>query len=236
MAIGSATNCRSMIATVLWRVPCGNSVPVLRCRDGGEFALCAVLNSFVYDWALRARLGGVNLNRFALAETPLPDPARLLGVPGLRLLVASLCWPAPEFSDAWQELGDEPPKDVPLERLWATDPRERRRRRALLEAIVAEAYDLERADLEHVLRDTHHPPEALALRSFTRGLDPKGFWRVDKDLPPHERLTTWCRTRFRQEAGNFARRMAGAVGSRGELPGFLTETSATPFSASSEKR
>src|SRR5690606_36756803 len=79
MAVGSATNARTMIATVLWRAPCGNSVPVLRCRAGssgapGEFALCAVLCSSVYDFALRQRLAGNNLNRFVLDDTPLPEP------------------------------------------------------------------------------------------------------------------------------------------------------------------
>jgi hypothetical protein len=190
MAIGSATNARTMIATLLWRAPCGNSVPTLRCRPGrdgtpGEFALCAVLNSTTYDWALRARLAGNNLNRFVLGETPLPPPEPLLSIRGLPAAVASLAWALPWFDDAWAWLpAAERPLAAPLR-----EPGARRRCRAALDAVVAAAYGLGPDDLAFVLRDTDLPAEELAARARAGRLDPKGLWRVDRRLPPAERAT-----------------------------------------------
>jgi hypothetical protein len=190
MAIGSATNARTMIATLLWHAPCGNSVPTLRCRPGrdgtpGEFALCAVLNSTTYDWALRARLAGNNLNRFVLGETPLPPPEPLLSIRGLPAAVASLAWALPWFDDAWAWLpAAERPLAAPLR-----EPGARRRCRAALDAVVAAAYGLGPDDLAFVLRDTDLPAEELAARARAGRLDPKGLWRVDRRLPPAERAT-----------------------------------------------
>jgi hypothetical protein len=39
-----------------------------------------------------------------------------------------------------------------------------------------------------MLRDCEHSAAALADRAFVRGLDRKGFWRVDRELAPASRL------------------------------------------------
>lgn len=189
MAIGSATNARTMIATVLWRAACGNSVPTLRCRAApsgapGELALCAVLNSFTYDWALRARMAGNNLNRFLLDETPLPDPDVLLSIDGLAAAVASLCWTQPWFGGAWQTLpASERARAQPL---LADD--DRRHIRAALDAIIAACFGLRDSDLRHVLRDCDLPGADVARRAREGRIAQKGFWRVDRGLPPERRL------------------------------------------------
>ena len=59
----------------------------------------------------------------------------------------------------------------------------------MLDAIVAALYGLNRDDFAWILRDCDHPLESLSDRDFTRSLDPKGFWRVDKDKPPELRHT-----------------------------------------------
>jgi len=63
LAIGSSTNARSMISSVITEIPCGNSVPILKTnlKSLGELKLTLILNSFVYDFSLRARLGGINV-------------------------------------------------------------------------------------------------------------------------------------------------------------------------------
>ena len=61
MGIGSATNARSMYAALIGDMPCGNAVPVLQPQKhkvSDLLSLLANLNSFVYDYALRCRLGG----------------------------------------------------------------------------------------------------------------------------------------------------------------------------------
>jgi len=59
----------------------------------------------------------------------------------------------------------------------------------MLDAIVAELYGLDWDDLAYILRDCDHPVERSTSSAFTRALDPKGFWRVDKARPPELRHT-----------------------------------------------
>jgi len=79
VSVSAATNTRSMMAAILPPYPAGNSVPflALSAADAGEQAywvmiLVAVLNSFVFDFGLRTRFGGNNLNYFLLDQCSLP--------------------------------------------------------------------------------------------------------------------------------------------------------------------
>ena len=74
MAIGSATNERSMISACIPNCPCGNSVPILTPKISNVteiISLSSILNSLVFDYLLRNRLGGINLNYFIVEENPL---------------------------------------------------------------------------------------------------------------------------------------------------------------------
>lgn len=79
VSVSAATNTRSMMAAILPSYPAGNSVPflALSAAEAGEQAywsmiLVAVLNSFVFDFGLRTRFGGNNLNYFLLDQCSLP--------------------------------------------------------------------------------------------------------------------------------------------------------------------
>src|SRR6185503_19609492 len=91
-------------------------------------------------------------------------------------LACSASW----FGVEWCELGD---KDTSHNQ-WAISVHERLRLRSILDAIVASLYGLSRDDIRWILRDCDHPREQLAQNAFCRTLDPKGFWRVDKDQDP----------------------------------------------------
>jgi hypothetical protein len=193
MDITSATNTRTMIAALLDDAPAGNSVPILRTgRDAP--ALCGLLNSLVYDFATRARCGGLHLNFFIVEETPL---LRASSVPAvvpqivLRLAAAApamaLFWAADARSDttkAWYHL-------------WALTQHERLRLAVQLDAVVAELYGLEALDFGWILRDCDQPPERLSDADFYRTLDPKGLWRVDKEKAPELRHTILALAAFR---------------------------------------
>lgn len=71
--------------------------------------------------------------------------------------------------------------------LWAVTPRERLRLRSILDAAVAELYGLELDDFTWILRDCDHPIAKVCDKPFSRTLDPKGFWRVDKEQDPELR-------------------------------------------------
>jgi hypothetical protein len=185
MDVSSSTNARTMIATAIPRLPAGNKVPLLRVALAAPWHFCfpAVLNSVVYDYSLRCRLGGLSLNYFILAENPLPKPgtlAQAMHLPSLRL-----CAPAEVFAPMWMLTSD---RTTPWRKLWAVSPHERLRIRVQMDAAIAAFYGLDAADLRWILRDVDHPAE-VAASNTTRGFDPKGFWRIDKTSDPELRQT-----------------------------------------------
>jgi hypothetical protein len=76
--VTSATNERTMIACFLPRVALVNSAPILLTTPGTsrrrESCLVANLNSFVYDFIARQKVGGVHLNFFLVEQFPTLPP------------------------------------------------------------------------------------------------------------------------------------------------------------------
>ena len=190
-ALSNATNERTSVACLLGDEPCGNSLGVLTppassTQPIGDCAwLAGVLGSMVWDWGLRQRLAGTNLNGFVLADTVLPpstaDQRSIIAGLTLRLC-AALPWHDSLWQGAraegWADRGTGP----------TLAPVERRRLRASLEIAVARSCGLGQQDLAWSLRDCHHPTARLRDPAFTRTLDSRGFWRVDRDLLPDQRL------------------------------------------------
>lgn len=175
--IARSTDVRSMIASVIPGFPAGNSVPVLTVAEDGEgFAtpvtLLAILNSFVYDYQARIRLGGTHLNYYVIEETALPKPTAPW-LEAVQLLAPSLAMPHPVFAQHWLRPAY---RHRPWKAWWALTRHERLRLRCILEALVAAAYGLTLDQFAYIVAE--------------RPADPKGFWRVDQDLPVEQRLTT----------------------------------------------
>ena len=185
MGIGSATNRRSMFSTSLRDVPCGNAVPIMQPVrvPNGVLGLTASLNSFVYDFSLRLRLGGLNLNYFVIEETAL---LRTSWNRTVAQIAATLSWNHAWFAPDWLALRGVVLTASPM---WAVTVHERLRLRCILDALVATLYGLSRDDFRWILRDCDHPKDRLADKAFCRTLDPKGFWRIDKDHDPELRHT-----------------------------------------------
>jgi hypothetical protein len=72
---------------------------------------------------------------------------------------------------------------------WAVSSNERLRLRSQLDAIIAHLYGLDYEDVTYLLRDCDHSSTQMRDKAFYRTLDPKGFWRVDKDKDPELRHT-----------------------------------------------
>lgn len=190
-ALSNATNARSAIACLLDRVPCGNSLGVLWLQEPSAQPLRALafaagaLGSLCYDWALRQRLAGTNLNGFLLADTRLPrtceqEQAKIAAL-ALRLC-AALPRQAAMLNDAVAE-GWLAPDDGAVR-----DEEQRATLHAELEARVARAFGLDAEDFAFMLRDCDLPTAQLRRPQVWTRLDPKGFWRVDKALEPEHRL------------------------------------------------
>ncbi len=173
-ALSNATNERTAIACLLPDVPCGNSLGVLTPRGPSLQPLLqlaagtAMLASLPFDWALRMRLAGTNLNRFVLTDCILPnvDDATMTRLAQLAL---RMCATTPWTHELWQ---------IAQREGWnercepATEAEERRALTTEIDVAVGQAFGL-----------THD--DAIWM---TRG-EPfiKGFWRIERTLPEAQR-------------------------------------------------
>lgn len=211
MAIASASNTRSMISSLIMGLPCGNAVPVLIPADASVvdrsasaahasgqqelLLLTAVLNSFCYDYVLRHQLTGLNLNRYVLEEMPLLARDRLNQSPLIRYhlqrMVLALNATHPRFSPVWWQFFRTTQAEHPAPLGWlrglALTWHERTRLRSMVDALIAWSYGLSPDELRWMFRDCMATEAALKGATVIRGLDPKGFWRVDPHLPPELR-------------------------------------------------
>ncbi len=188
--VARSTDSRSFIGALLPSLPCGHKVPVLRPTTAQSEDLAALvclgyLNSLVFDWQLRLRLGSVALAWFVLSECLMPSRTLQVGSAGL---VARLNLGHPRFAANW--LGMRLSRE---ERTWhslfAATPAERTRLRAILDATAASAFGLSPNDMALVLAGCDYSIASSVEQNRTRKHEPKGFWRVDKDKDPELRHT-----------------------------------------------
>ena len=191
LAISSASNTRSMICTNLYKSPCGNAVPTLEISDSYSKGLwlTGVFNSYFYDFTLRNRFGGVNLNFFVVEETPVVKPELFQSFSQIAIQIAGLCWNSSRFASAWLKVASEFARQHLWKQLWAVTPHERLRLRCIVEAVVAKLYGLSLDEGSWILKECDHPIKKVCDKPFSRTLEPKGFWRVDKEKDPELRHT-----------------------------------------------
>ncbi len=177
MDVTSATNTRTVIASLIPAFPCGNKVPVLRVRE--SLALAALLSSFAVDFQARRRLTGLSLNYFILSEFALPS---VQNAPKLNSLALRLAAPSQVLSNLWlarSAVGGP----TGARALWALSESERLRLRCSLDAVCLAMANLALDDATILLADDLcHAADAAAQNS-------KGFWRVDKGKDPELRQT-----------------------------------------------
>ncbi len=180
MAVGSATNSRTMIAGFVRDFPCGNAVPPLLTQHVGLApVLSIILNSYGYDYAMRCRLVGLNLNYFIISETPLPSPIGL-GAQCLTGIALAASMSSHYFADRWIMAFSA---GRPWRSSWAISNHERLRTLSMCDAVSLGllGFDVEAAS--HALDYCDLPSSKMEASS------PKGFWRVDKEKDPELRHT-----------------------------------------------
>lgn len=200
MDVTSATNTRTTIATFGADLPGNHKSPTLTLTNQDTIetvALMALLNSFVFDFSVRRRLGGTSLIWAVLAESPLPQRTDVLRN-SLALVAAQLALPNELFAPQWLRLVRTLPvlNGFDWRSLWAIEVPRRKQLHALVDALSLLAFALGEQDSDFILADTDHPVRLLADREFVRKLDPKGFWRVDKSTEPSMRTTVLARRAF----------------------------------------
>jgi hypothetical protein len=195
MRISSATNARTVISSTIPEFPSQHSLFTGFAKSGNDIAgtilISAIFNSFIFDYVVRLRCAGINVTATVLDESPIPHRNKVdtyknqLCQTCASLMLVSIC-----FSAQWLALKKlTVTKNKPLESLWAIAPYERLRLRCVLDAVVAELYGLDYLDFAWILQDCDHPSKQVRDHTFARTLEPKGFWRVDKEKDPELRHT-----------------------------------------------
>jgi hypothetical protein len=197
--IASVTNKRTMIAAIQPGFPAGHTIARLSFVEHlHDFVLAAVLNSFAADSVTRKKVSQNHVDLHYIVDIPLPPTGT--SIEPIALIVSRLSLSGNLFSPHWlmllPQLSHLDLKQSGWHSLWAVTLHERLRLRCILDAVVAKLYDLSEEDFRWILRDCDHPTERIANKPFSRTLDPKGFWRVDKDQPPELRHTVLAQVAF----------------------------------------
>ena len=185
MAVGSSTNARTMIAGFIHDSPCGNAVPPLRPKRAPLTpVLGMVLNSLGFDYAMRCRLAGLNLNYFVIAESPLPRVDKL-NLDQMTKLASRTSMSSPLFADMWVYHASQLHG---WRANWVLTPSERTRVLAACDAISLGLLGFDLPSVIYALRGcdfSYSGADDVRIKS----LNPNGFWRVDKDKDPELRHT-----------------------------------------------
>lgn len=183
----NSTNERSMIAAIIPPCPSSDTTLVLQLRRPtlrNQMRLCACLNSFVFDWCVRSRVAGATgataLDLGRLEELPIPGDWSASGT--LIESCARLNLVGWAFAPEWLRL-----RGLVGGVSFARSPAERLRLRCIVDALVSSLYAIDEPALRLILADCDWPVAASGSVAFTRQLDQKGFWRVDKEKDPELR-------------------------------------------------
>ena len=171
--VARTTDARTFIGAVCPAFPCGDAVFVLLVGEGDVRAVSnasALVNSLAFDYAIRTRLGGVNMSWYAVEECPLVEQERC---EDLWPLVTRLNCGSALYSPALLQPEEAAPS--------AILPAERSRLQVEVDLRVAAAYGLSDTDMAHILKDCDWPVGAQ------HDFDVRGFWRVGRDQPPELR-------------------------------------------------
>jgi hypothetical protein len=186
-ALARSTDERTIICSVIDKVPCGNSLGILSMSSHGTKTNygAAVSASFVFDWTLRRRIAGTNINSFFLWETGWPNSSWCISVIGK--LSTDMVFPGKRFASRW--IKAQSCIERPLFARWAITTCTQLYKKCIIDSLVAEGFGLSTNDLEMILIDCELPAHTMIDAATISRLDPRGFWRVDKDKDPELRHT-----------------------------------------------
>jgi Alw26I/Eco31I/Esp3I family type II restriction m6 adenine DNA methyltransferase len=171
-AIARSTDSRTLIGTVLpTNVVCGHSLNVASPADNKDMLfICAALNSFCFDFALRQQVS-VNLTMFFIYQTPVPRLT--VGDTYFNEIIeraAKLICTTSEFDELAEEVG------LGSHKRGVTNEVERGKLRAELDGMIAHLYGLTEEEFAYILTTFPIVPEPVkvaainAYRDVERGL------------------------------------------------------------------
>jgi hypothetical protein len=182
MSIGSSTNSRTLISSAINNYPCGNSLNAISLNVTSLIYLfSSSINTFVSDYLMRLRLGGLNINFFVLNELALIRPS-YYRFDKLNYYSFLLCCSDRVFSPIYLSN-----RNI-IKKYWngllALTESERTRIQIILNVAYVHLNQLLLSELCHILEFTDFPTCNDEIFH-----SPKGFWRIDKDKDPELRQT-----------------------------------------------
>ena len=159
----NATTERTFICTPIPNAKgLGDSVTLLYAERGTVpvASLCAMLTSLVYDYTVRQKVGGTNMNIFFVKQLPVLTPDQIPSAMQWQIVkrVAELCYFNHDMdgwaSELWDEMNEEQRAELPqlgAQQPWIYDPERRAILQAELDAIFAHLYGLNTEDLRYIL-------------------------------------------------------------------------------------
>ena len=159
----NATTERTFICTPIPNAKgLGDSVTLLYAERGTVpvASLCAMLTSLVYDYTVRQKVGGTNMNIFFVKQLPVLTPDQIPSAMQWQIVkrVAELCYFNHDMdgwaSELWEEMSEEQRAELPqlgAQQPWVYNPERRAILQAELDAIFAHLYGLDTEDLVYIL-------------------------------------------------------------------------------------
>ena len=184
--IATAIHQRTFVCSLVPPLPAINASPSLSIAHPWDVTcLACQLGSFALDFVARLRIGYLHLNYFVIEELPLIPPASVMGSERtLSKLALSLCGVSALSAPVWASRRSDTP--LAWRQSWSVTDCERLRLRCALDAVMASLYSVSVGWLRQILEACDLPTKALATAGH---LNPKGFWRVDKNKDPELRHT-----------------------------------------------
>ena len=187
--IARSTDTRTLICCSIDEFPCNHKLPTLRVEGDVRrtVLLGAILSSFVSDLIVRVKVAGSSVDWYHLSDLRLPAQSQQDASHIDRILISTvnLTFIHRHFAPVWLWFKE---RFAGLSRKqwkewWAVTEADRLRLRVEIDALCADLYGLDPDDFEWIVRDDSS--------------DPKGFYRVDRQLPFRERLTGLAAAAFR---------------------------------------
>ena len=140
----------------------GHSATLLYAERGTMpvASLCAMLSSIICDYAVRQKVGGINMSTFFVKQFPTLTPDQIPSTMQWQIVkrVAELCYFNHDMdgwaSELWDEMSEEQRSELPqlgAQQPWIYNPERRAILQAELDAIFAHLYGLNTEDLRYIL-------------------------------------------------------------------------------------
>ena len=140
----------------------GHSATLLYAERGTMpvASLCAMLSSIICDYAVRQKVGGINMSTFFVKQFPVLTPDQIPSTTQWQIVkrVAELCYFNHDMDgwaeELWEEMSEEQRAALPqlgAQQPWVYNPDRRAVLQAELNAIFAHLYGLDTEDLVYIL-------------------------------------------------------------------------------------